>query len=279
VGRRRDCEDRCWSTRITVAVTAAQNPPRIPRIQFVKFVASFCSPTRWTPSSAKRPRPTFTVFIDELGEASWSGRAERRDDGKEGTIPARLFFRELLDFSIIEKTSTELCEGHVLDIGAGAGSQSIVLRRMGLPVTALDISSQAVAVAKQRGLDEVYCADIFEFQGGPFDTLLMMGHGIGMVETIAGLDRFLRQAHRLLSANGQLLLDSLDVRITEDPDNLAYHEANRKAGRYSCGVSGTRSRNELDNATKVSSKTVGQKDTYLYDDWLSLRRGFQGFAP
>jgi SAM-dependent methyltransferase len=156
----------------------------------------------------------------------------RRDDGKEGTIPARLFFRELPDFSIIEKTSTDLCKGHVLDIGAGAGSQSIVLHRMGLPVTALDISSQAVAVAKQRGLDDVYCADIFEFQDGPFDTLLMMGHGIGMVETIAGLDRFLGLAHRLLSANGQLLLDSLDVRITEDPDNLAYHEANRKAGRY-----------------------------------------------
>ena len=47
-----------------------------------------------------------------------------------------------------------------------------------------------------------------------------------------GLDRFLAHAHRSLSETGQVLLDSLDVRITDDPGNLAYHEANRQAGRY-----------------------------------------------
>ena len=50
----------------------------------------------------------------------------RRSDGKEETLPVSLFFRELSDFSVIEKTSIELCKGHVLDIGVGAGSQSIV---------------------------------------------------------------------------------------------------------------------------------------------------------
>ncbi|MCL5266811.1 MAG: hypothetical protein M1469_01760 [Bacteroidetes bacterium] len=53
-----------------------------------------------------------------------------------------------------------------------------------------------------------------------------------MTETIDGLDRFLAHAHVLLSDEGQLLLDSLDVRITDDPVNFAYHEANRIAGRY-----------------------------------------------
>lgn len=156
----------------------------------------------------------------------------RRDDGKEAVVPASLFFREWPDFSFMEKTSTEICQGHVLDIGAGAGSQSMVLQRRGHPVTALDISPQAVAILKKRGIKDAHCADIFQFQGGPFDTLLMMGHGIGMVETMAGLDRFLGQAPGLLSANGQLLLDSLDARVTNDPDNLSYHETNRKAGRY-----------------------------------------------
>jgi len=61
---------------------------------------------------------------------------------------------------------------------------------------------------------------------------LMLGHGIGMVETIAGLDRFVAYAPRLLCENGQVLLDSLDVRVTHDPSNLAYHETNRRAGRY-----------------------------------------------
>jgi hypothetical protein len=60
----------------------------------------------------------------------------------------------------------------------------------------------------------------------------MMGHGIGMVETLAGLDQFLAHARGWLSEGGQVLLESLDVRVTDDPNNLAYHEANRRAGRY-----------------------------------------------
>src|SRR6516165_4652546 len=60
----------------------------------------------------------------------------------------------------------------------------------------------------------------------------MMGHGIGMVETLAGLDRLLAHARGWLSGEGQVLLESLDVSVSGDPNNLAYHEANRRAGRY-----------------------------------------------
>jgi SAM-dependent methyltransferase len=156
----------------------------------------------------------------------------RRDDGKEAPLPVSLFFREPSDFTAIEKAAIELCKDHVLDVGAGTGLHSMALHRRGHPVTSIDISPQAVTIMRQRGLKDARCADIFEFLGGPFDTLLMMGHGIGMVETMSGLERFLGHAHTLLSGNGQLLMDSLDVRITDDPGNLAYQEANRKAGRY-----------------------------------------------
>ncbi len=156
----------------------------------------------------------------------------RRDDGTEAAIPVSLFFRDEPSFTSLERTAMSLCEGRVLDIGAGAGSQSAVLQRKGLPVTAIDISREAVAVARRRGVADAVCADIFSFAGGPFDTLLMMGHGIGMVETLEGLKRFLGRSRSLLTAGGRLLVDSLDVRLTEDPKNLAYHEANRSAGRY-----------------------------------------------
>ena len=97
----------------------------------------------------------------------------------------------------------------------------------------IDISPHAVAIMERRGLEDVHRADIFAYEGGgPFDTVLMMGHGICMVETIAGLDRFLDRAQRLLSCDGMVLLDSVDVRATDDEKNLAYHEANRRAGRY-----------------------------------------------
>jgi len=88
------------------------------------------------------------------------------------------------------------------------------------------------APIRARGVTNVDCADVFDFQDGTFDTLLMMGHGVGMVETLAGLDRFLAKAHTLVADGGQMLLDSLDVRQTDDPANLAYHDTNRKTGRY-----------------------------------------------
>jgi SAM-dependent methyltransferase len=156
----------------------------------------------------------------------------RRDDGQEARLPVSHFFREPAVFTPIEKAALALCTGRVLDVGAGTGLHSLVLQQHGLRVTAIDISSQAVEIMAHRGVEDVVCADLFEHKGGPFDTLFLMGHGIGMVETIAGLDRFLVYAHGLLTENGQLLLDSLDVRVTDDPGNLAYHDANRRSGRY-----------------------------------------------
>jgi SAM-dependent methyltransferase len=156
----------------------------------------------------------------------------RRDDGEKLPIPVSHFFREPFAFTPLEKVAIDLCAGHVLDVGAGTGLHSLVLQKKGMPVTAIDISPHAVQVMRQRGVRDVHCANVFEFTGGPFDTLLMLGHGIGMVETIAGLDQFLRHAHTLLSNTGQVLVDSLDVHRTDDPANLAYHDANRQAGRY-----------------------------------------------
>jgi 2-polyprenyl-3-methyl-5-hydroxy-6-metoxy-1,4-benzoquinol methylase len=156
----------------------------------------------------------------------------RRDDGYESSLPVHHFFREPSDFAPTEKAAIENCKGHVLDMGAGTGLHSLVLQQQGFAVTAIDISQHAVEIMIKRGVKHVHCADIFEFSGGQFDTVLMLGHGIGMVETIAGLDRFLSHAHGLLAADGQILLDSTDVRVTDDQKHLDYLEANRKAGRY-----------------------------------------------
>ena len=155
----------------------------------------------------------------------------RRDDGTESPLPVGYFFREQADFTPLEMEALSLCRGHVLDVGAGTGLHSKALQSKEIPVTAIDISPQAVAIMKQRCVKDVYLADIFEFRDRRFDTILMLGHGIGMVETMAGLDRFLVNSSALLTIDGQMLLDSLDVRITDDPANLAYHESNRKAGR------------------------------------------------
>lgn len=156
----------------------------------------------------------------------------RRDDGREISLPMSIFFRDPSEFTAIDKAAIDRCRGHVLDVGAGTGGHSLVLQQKGLSVTSIDINPQAVDIMRRRGLSDLHCVDIFELERGCFDTLLMMGHGIGLVETIDGLDRFLAKARGLLAEDGQVLLDSLDVTATPDPADLAYHEANRRAGRY-----------------------------------------------
>ena len=156
----------------------------------------------------------------------------RRDDGLEDRLPVSHFFRQPEQFFPIEVTALDRCRGHVLDIGAGTGLHSLVLQSRGHAVTAIDVNSLAVTIMQERGVQDTRRADIFEFESGPFDTLLMLGHGIGMVEDLAGLDRFLIHARTLAPGDGQVLVHSHDVRKTTDPRHLTYHDATRRAGRY-----------------------------------------------
>jgi SAM-dependent methyltransferase len=134
----------------------------------------------------------------------------RAEDGEEERTLARVFFRGPADFSALDEAALDLCRGRVLDAGAGAGCHSLVLQARGLSVTALDVSPDAVEVMRRRGVRDVRCGDVFAFAGERFDTLLMLMNGIGLVGTLDGLDRFLRDMPRLVADGGQILLDSFD---------------------------------------------------------------------
>ena len=155
-----------------------------------------------------------------------------REDGFRATVPMSLFFRPEAEFSTVDRAGLAECRGHVLDIGAGSGLHSLALQRRGLTVTAIDATPEAVEVMRDRGVGDARCADFFAFSDGRFDTFLMLGHGIGIVQTLERLGSFFRHAEGLLAPGGQVLVHSVDVRATTDPDHLAYHEANRERGRY-----------------------------------------------
>jgi SAM-dependent methyltransferase len=156
----------------------------------------------------------------------------RRDDGVEAPLPMKYFFRPETEFSEIENEVIAQCRGNILDIGAGSGIHSLVLQSKGHKVTAIDISPEAVEVMKRQGLQDARVTSIFDFQSGGYDTLLLLGHGIGMMGDLAGLDKFLAFAKKLVNDEGQILLDSLDVTKTTDTGNLAYQQANLRDGRY-----------------------------------------------
>lgn len=156
----------------------------------------------------------------------------RRDDGVEGHLPVSHFFRESAAFTRIECEALDRCQGRVLDAGAGTGVHSLELQRRGMSVTAIDISPHAVHIMRKRGVKNAICSDIFALGNCAFDTILLMGHGIGMMETLSGLDRFLVRALMLLPGRGKILLDSMDPAVTNDSQNLTYHAANRLAGSY-----------------------------------------------
>jgi len=177
-------------------------------------------------------KPYGRALLDFFNGDTSARVAVRREDGFASDMPIELFFRSPAAFSPLEQTALTLCRGEVLDVGAGSGCHSLALQERGMKVLAIDISPQCIEIMSKRGVQQIQRADVFRFRAGLFDTLLLIMHGLGMVADLAGLNRFLRHAHRLVKSDGQIICDSLDVRVTTDPVHLAYHEFNRNAGRY-----------------------------------------------
>jgi 2-polyprenyl-3-methyl-5-hydroxy-6-metoxy-1,4-benzoquinol methylase len=155
-----------------------------------------------------------------------------RDDGLEFNVPIEHFFRSPKDFSNLEKEAIQLCKGKVLDMGAGVGPHSLELQRLGLEVYAIDISSQACEIMKKRGVKNVQCTDFYNLTMDSFDTILLLGSSIGFVENLKGLKKFLSYCKSRLNPEGIIILDSNDIRSTQEPVYLNYVERNRKLGRY-----------------------------------------------
>jgi hypothetical protein len=155
-----------------------------------------------------------------------------RDDGLKDENFVSHYFRNKKEYSPFECHALRLCYGKVLDIGAGVGPDSLELQSLGLNVLAIDISSHACDIMKKRGVKNVKCTSVYNLDEKNFDTIILIGRSIGFVEDISGLKKFLNYCKSLLNSDGQILLDSLDVRKTTNPDHLAYQERNRKLGHY-----------------------------------------------
>ena len=163
--------------------------------------------------------------LGEAMRAYQSGDADatlliESDDGAERAVPMSAFFRDADELPELEAYALSLCRSPVLDIGAGTGPHALRLEAAGHRVTAIDVLPEAVTVMRERGVHGAALGDVttFEAEGGVrFHTVLLLMNGIGVVGDVDGLVAFLRRAKTLLTENGQLLLDSTDLRCVDDP--------------------------------------------------------------
>lgn len=127
-------------------------------------------------------------------------------------MPIWYFFRSYDEMPDLEKIALSICEGRVLDIGAGTGVHSICLRQLGHEVLPIDTAAGAVEIMQSSDLKNASKTDFFELTGQQFDTLLCLMNGIGFIGKLSQLSDFLKKADELLSPEGQIILDSSDIK-------------------------------------------------------------------
>lgn len=157
--------------------------------------------------------------MDPIGEAIYNfyfarDREMIRVDSnytEDEEIDPAWFFRDFKEMPEIEQRALNLCHGKILDVGAGAGCHALELQARGLEVMAIEKSEKSFEVLHARGIHQSATADIFEFSGHSFDTILMLMNGAGVAGTLAGLEKLLLHLKTLLNTSGQLLLDSSDI--------------------------------------------------------------------
>jgi SAM-dependent methyltransferase len=157
-----------------------------------------------------------------------------RDDGFLSAMPAARYLAPPADWFDLDHRALALVRGRVLDVGTGAGRAALALQERGVPVTGLDVSAGAVAVALARGVREVVHATVGGHAaagGGPYDTFLLLGNNLGLLGGPAAAPAFLGALAALAAPDARIVAQGTDPYATADEVHLRYHERNRRLGR------------------------------------------------
>jgi len=121
-------------------------------------------------------------------------------------------FRSFNEMPKLEQKALQLAKGKILDVGCGAGSHSLYLQEKGLEVTAIDISENAIKACRLRGLTTTRVENVLDLEEKEkFDTIILLMNGTGIFGTLDQTSNYLQKLKRLLSPNGQILIDSSDI--------------------------------------------------------------------
>ena len=164
--------------------------------------------------------PMGAAIIDYLAHGKASKLRVFSSMFDEDEIPVNQLFRTFQEMPSLEQEALQLCTGKILDVGAGSGCHTLALQEMGKEVTAIDISPLSVEAMGKRGVKNVRLLNFFDKSlTGPFDTILLLMNGSGIVGKLENLPAFFNRLKQLLPPDGQLLMDSSDLSyLFEDED-------------------------------------------------------------
>ncbi|MCB2220005.1 MAG: methyltransferase domain-containing protein [Bacteroidetes bacterium] len=168
------------------------------------------------------PDPLEVAFTDFFNGDKKASVTIHSDIGDVEEVPVSYFFRTLKEMPLLEQKALDFCKGSVLDVGAGSGCHSLVLKERSLLVTPLEIRPALVEIMKKQGLENAVLADFYRYKNDTFDTLLLLMNGIGFAGNLKGVDLFLKHARKLLKPGGQLILDSSDLMYMFEAEDGSY---------------------------------------------------------
>ena len=147
---------------------------------------------------------------------------------EEDVLPISYLFRDFSEMPALEQTALKLSKGSVLDVGCGAGSHSLYLTSKGLEVKSIDISEGAIKTCQLRGLKNAQVLDVMN-ETASFDTLILLMNGSGIFQSLAHTPLVLNHLKTLLNPEGQILIDSSDIKyMYQDEDGGYWMDTNKE---------------------------------------------------
>jgi len=98
----------------------------------------------------------------------------------------------------------------LLEIGCGDGALAVLIGEQGFEVRGIDVSEEAVAEARERGVDAVH-TDLVSFADEPFDTVLFSRS----LHHIDSPEAAIESARTLLKPGGVVLVDDFGVDLID----------------------------------------------------------------
>jgi len=130
-----------------------------------------------------------------------------RDDGYRDPSTVEYCFGRSSEWPPMEREALREARGRILDVGCGPGRHALYLQRKGFRVVGIDASPTQVALARVRGLQQVYQGSVHRLPRGlgKFDTVILMGNNLGLAGDLPRMRRFLREVREVTTRRGRII--------------------------------------------------------------------------